>query len=203
MQSNHWTTSKENTLSKAGVGGYAQYFKEDFAETKSNREGNNHIFYLLQIATNGGGAFHVIHKYAATADGHAAWQALLAWYEGLVMSGEIVKKVRAKLWALRLQSKDNVNKHVNDFTLYTGQLKKLGREEREETPTDLFLDSIVDPKFEVTIANCHLREQISIHECFEVVRKYDSVIMREATQGEGSKYKIRRLNSNMRQQGTR
>jgi hypothetical protein len=67
------------------------------------------------------------------------------------------------------------------------QLKELGREEREETLTDLFLDSIVDPKFEVTIANCRLRDLISIHECFEAVRKYDNVIMREATQGENGK----------------
>lgn len=202
-RSDHWITFKENTLSKAGVGGYAQYFKEDFTETASNREGNNRIFYLLQTATNGGGASHVVRKYATSADGHAAWRGLLAWYEGPVMSGEIAKTLRTKLWALRLRSKDDVNKHVNDFTLYMDQLKELGREEREETLTDLFLDSIIDPKFEVTVANCRLRERISIHECFEAVRKYDNVILREASQGETNKYKIRRLNSNIRQQGTK
>jgi hypothetical protein len=68
------------------------------------------------------------------------------------MSGEIAKTLRTKLWALRLRAKDDVNKHVNDFTLYMDQLKELGREEREETLTDLFLDSIVDPQFEVTVA---------------------------------------------------
>jgi hypothetical protein len=151
----------------------------------------------------GGGASHVMHKYAATADGHAAWQGLLAWYEGPVMSGEIAKTLRMKLWALKQQSKDDVNKHVNDFTLYIDQLKELGREEWEETLTDLFLDSIVDPKFEVTVANCCLRDRISIHECFEAIRKYDNVIMREATQGEGNKCKIWRLNSNGKWQGTR
>ncbi len=199
-RSDHWIGFKENTLSKAGVGGYAQYFREDFSETVSNREGNNRIFYLLQTATNGGGASHVVRKYASTANGHAAWQGLLAWYEGPVMSGEIAKTLRTKLWALRLRAKDDVNKHVNDFTLYMDQLKELGREEREETLTDLFLDSILDPKFEVTVANCRLRDRISIHECFEAVRKYDNVIMREATQGEGGKYKIRRVNNNTKQE---
>jgi hypothetical protein len=72
-RSDHWISFKENTLSKAGVGGYAQYFKEDFIKMGSNKEGNNRIFYLLQMATNGGGASHVIRKYAANADGHAAW----------------------------------------------------------------------------------------------------------------------------------
>ncbi len=40
-RSDQWITFKENTLSKAGVGGYAQYFKEDFIETDKNKEGNN------------------------------------------------------------------------------------------------------------------------------------------------------------------
>ncbi len=59
-RSDHWITFKENTLSKAGVGGYSQYFKEGFVETPENKEGNNRIFYLLQTATNGGGASHVV-----------------------------------------------------------------------------------------------------------------------------------------------
>jgi hypothetical protein len=198
-RSDHWITFKENTLSKAGVGGYAQYFKEGFIETDANRERKNRIFYLLQTATNGGGASHIVRKHSAGANGHAAWQALLAWYEGPVMSGEIAKTLRTKLWALRLRSKDDVNKHVSDFTLYMDQLRELGREEREETLTDLFLDSIIDPKFEVTVANCRLRDRISIHECFEAIRKYNNVITRKMTQGEGERYKIQRTNNNIKQ----
>jgi hypothetical protein len=198
-RSDQWIHFQENTLSKAGVGGYAQYFKQEFQQTENNRDGNNRIFYLLQTATNGGGASHVVRKHAATADGAAAWQALMGWYEGPVMSGEIAKNLRTKLWALKLQSKGDVNKHINDFTLYMDQLKELNREEREETLTDLFLDSIIDPKFEVTIANCRLREYISIYECFEAVRKYDNVISREGMQEGQQKYKIRRLNQNKRQ----
>ncbi len=189
-RSDQWITFKENTLSKAGIGGYAQFFKQEFVETSWNKEGNNRIFYLLQTATNGGGASHVVCKYATTADGHAAWQALLSWYDGPVMSGEIAKTLRAKLWALRLRSKDDINKHINDFTLYMDQLRELKREEREETLTDLFLDSVIDPKFEVNIANCRLRDHISIHECFEAVRKHDNIISRDGIHDEGSRYKI-------------
>ncbi len=43
-RSDHWISFKENTLSEAGVGGYTQYFREDFIENASNREGNNRIF---------------------------------------------------------------------------------------------------------------------------------------------------------------
>jgi hypothetical protein len=59
-RSDPWITFKENTLSKAVVGGYAQYFKSDFVETEASTEGNHRIFYLLQMAINGGGASHVV-----------------------------------------------------------------------------------------------------------------------------------------------
>jgi hypothetical protein len=107
------------------------------------------------------------------------------------MSGEIAKTLHTKLWALRLNSKNDVNKHINDFTLYMDQLEELGREEREETLVDLFLDSIIDPRFEVTIANCWLREYITLQECFEAVRKYDNIILRDEL-GDKNKLKIRR-----------
>jgi hypothetical protein len=114
------------------------------------------------------------------ADGHAAWQALLAWYKGPVMSGEISKTLCSKLWTLRLQTWGDANKHINDFTLYMDQLRGLGREKREEGPTDLFLDSILDPRYAVTIAHGRLRDHISIHECFKAIRKYENIIAREA-----------------------
>jgi hypothetical protein len=43
------------------------------------------------MATNGVGTSHVVRKFIPSADRHAAWQALLAWYKEPVMSGEIAK----------------------------------------------------------------------------------------------------------------
>ena len=60
-------------MSKAGVGGYAQYFQQDFRLNENNKEGNNRIFYLLQNATNGGGPSHVVRKHLTNADGNGAW----------------------------------------------------------------------------------------------------------------------------------
>ncbi len=142
-------------------------------------EGNQRIFYLLQSATNGGGAAHVVRKFTNTANGHGAWQALLAWYEGSVMSGEIARGLRTKLWALRLRPREEANRHINDFILYSDRLKELGREEREETLIDLFLDSIIDNKYDVPVASCRLNETITLEECYEAIRKYDNVITRE------------------------
>jgi hypothetical protein len=177
-RSDNWISLKENILSKAGVGGCAQYFQQDFHLNENNKEGNNRIFYLIQNATNGGWASHVVRKHLTNADGNGAWKSLLAWYKGPVVSGEIAKTLHTKLWALRLNSKNGINKHINDFALYMDQLQELGREEREETLVDLFLDSIIDPHFEVTIANCWLREYITLQECFEAVRIDDIIILR-------------------------
>jgi len=129
--SNHWISFKENILSNAGAGGYAQYFWQDFCLDENNKEGDSRIFYLLQNATNGGGASHVVRKHLSNADSNAAWKSLLAWYEESVMSGEIAKTLQTKLWGLHLNSKNDVNKHINNFTLYMDQLQELGGEERE------------------------------------------------------------------------
>ncbi len=178
-RSDQWINFKENILSKAGVGGYSQYLKPDFKLESHNGEGNQRMFYLLQSATNGGGAAHVVRKFNGTADGHGAWQALMDWYEGTTMSGEIARGLRTKLWALRLRPREEANRHINEFILYADQLKELGREEREETLIDLFLDSIVDTKYAVPVASCRLNKHITLEECYEAVRKYDNVITRE------------------------
>jgi hypothetical protein len=121
----------------------------------------------------------LVGKFTNTANGHGAWQALSAWYEGSVMSGEIARGLRTKLWALRLRPREEANKNNNDFILYSDRLKELGREEREKTLIDLFLDSIIDDKYAVPVASCHLNKTITLEECYEAIWKYDNVITRE------------------------
>ncbi len=83
-RADQWIGFKENILSKAGVGGYSQYLRSDFKLDSMNQEGNQRIFYLLQSATNGGGAAHVVRKFTNSADGHGAGQSLLGLFEGPV-----------------------------------------------------------------------------------------------------------------------
>lgn len=82
---------------------------------------------------NGGVAAHIIRQHAKEANGHAAWQALIVWYEGTIMSGEIAKGIRTKLWNLRLHPRGEANKFINNFTQYADQFKELEREERDKT----------------------------------------------------------------------
>lgn len=79
------------------------------------------------------------------------------------MSGEIARGLRTKLWALRLRPCEEVNKHNNDFILYSDQLKELDRGEREETLVDLFLGSIIDEKYAILAASCWLSKNQEHH----------------------------------------
>jgi hypothetical protein len=178
-RADQWIGFKENIMSKVGVVGYSQYLRREFILNHRNEEGNQRMFYLLQSATNGGGAAHVVRKYTCAEDRNGAWLVLLAWYEGPVMSGEIARALRTNLWALRLRPRDETNKHINDFILYSDRLKELDREEREETLIDLFLDSIRDEKYAVPVASCRLNEKITLEDCYEAIGKYDNVITRE------------------------
>lgn len=71
-RSDQWISFKENILSKAFVGGCSQYLKPDFKFESHDEEENQQSFNLLQSATNGGGATHVVRKFNNTADGHGA-----------------------------------------------------------------------------------------------------------------------------------
>jgi len=110
------------------------YLKKEFLLESRYKEGNQRIYYLLQSATNGGGAAHIVRWFAVEENGHAAWQALIDWYEGSVMTGKISRTIRTKLWSLCLHPRGDANKFINVFVLYSDKLKELGREERERGP---------------------------------------------------------------------
>jgi hypothetical protein len=59
-QADKCITFKENILSKDGVGSYSMYLKKEFLLESRYKEGNQRIYYLLQSATNGGGAAHIV-----------------------------------------------------------------------------------------------------------------------------------------------
>jgi hypothetical protein len=44
----------------------------------------------------------MVRWYTKDEDRYGAWMALVAWYDGSVMTGKIAKGVRIKLWSLQL-----------------------------------------------------------------------------------------------------
>jgi hypothetical protein len=95
------------------------------------------------------------------------------------MSGEITRGLRRKLRGFKLKPREEANKRINNFILYSDQLKDLDRGEREETLVDLFFVSIIDERYAVPVATCHQSKHITLEECYEAICKYDNVIMQE------------------------
>jgi len=193
-----WTPFKEKVLGKAGAAGYDIFFKDVCVLTKKNRNANKRIFYLLKLATTGGGASALVNRHEEAQDGHAAWMALKTYYEGPIAASEAAKLTRALLFALRLRQKDNPTLHMNDFNLYTDQLIQLKRPETEEALVDLFLDSILDPKYEVAISLCKQLKYDTVAQCMEAVRFHTNATIRDDVAERGDtlqhlRAKIRRL----------
>jgi len=48
-----WFPFKEDVLAKAGSGGYSYFLEPDFVLTPKNKAGNQRIYFMLKLATNG------------------------------------------------------------------------------------------------------------------------------------------------------
>jgi len=174
-----WFPFKEDVLAKAGSGGYSYFLEPDFVLTTKNAAGNQRIYFMLKLATNGGTASAFVNSHKATKDGHAAWTTLMQWYEGPLMSIEQAKVQRDKIRQLRLKPKDSPHKHIHDFIFHRDQLVALGRPISEEELVDLFIDSLVDPSYTVAKSLCRRLKYTTLEQCFETVREHAVDSLRE------------------------
>jgi hypothetical protein len=193
-----WIPFKERVLGKAGAAGYDAIFQERCQLKRANRNANKRIFYLLKLATTGGGASALVNRHEQAQNGHGAWQALLTYYEGPIAANEAAKLTRAHLFNLRLRPKDDATLYMNNFNMYTDQLIKLKRPEAEETLVDMFLDSILDDKYDVTKNLCRQLKYKTVAECMEAVRFANNAAIRDSVIESGDtvqhlRTKLRRL----------
>ena len=200
-----WFPFKEDVLAKAGSGGYAYFFEPGFVLSTKNRLGNQRIYFMLKLATNGGTASAFVNGHKATKDGHGAWTTLVEWYEGPLMSIEQAKVQRDRIRQLRLKPKDSPHKHIHDFIFHRDQLIELGRPIAEEELVDLFIDSLVDPTYNVAKSLCRRLKYTTLEQCFETVREHAVDALREERNTNSAEIsqlrnKIRRLQQ-QRQKG--
>ena len=202
-----WIPFKEKVLGKAGAAGYDAIFQERCQLKRANRNANKRIFYLLKLATTGGGASALVNRHEQAQNGHGAWQALLTYYEGPIAANEAAKITRAHLFNLRLRPKDDATLYMNDFNMYTDQLIKLKRPEAEETLVDMFLDSILDDKFDVTKNLCRQLKYTTVAQCMEAVRFANNAAIRDSVIDSGDtvqnlRAKLRRMQDGTKQDTT-
>ena len=188
----HWFPFRNKTESTLGVAGFGSLI--DVRVPLKDSEGNRRLYYLLEGATNDGAASHIVKKCKVLKDGRAAWLALKEWYEGKTMAGDIAKTCRAKLQALELLPKGDVNHYINEFIRLKDLLEETGEGERATTLREQFLDQVKDPTYNVPISNLRMDNDKSLEDCIEAIRRHDLVLARQNVKAHQFS-KARRLNT--------
>ena len=123
----HWFAFKNKVQSTLGIAGFSSLLDERIPI--KDVEGNRHLYYLFEGATNDGSASHIVKKHKVMKDGRAAWQSLVESYEGKTVAGDITKTCRVKLQALELNPKGDANSYINEFIRLRDQLEDAGEGE--------------------------------------------------------------------------
>ena len=164
---------------------------KEYAE--KNTVDNETIYHLLAVATSDGTAAHLVDKYEDDKDGRAAYQEMVAWYEGDELTIETAEDVRAKLDRIYLSTRNTASSYINDFQQYTKQLEDLDESYTTSKTVNIFLSQISDPDYAQTVELC-IENKLNIDECIERIRGKERRISREKSQSRRGNLSIRRSN---------
>ena len=172
-----WHTWKKKTRAAVGTAGMLSILDD---ETYANRNpvDNETIYHLLQVATSDGNAAHLVDKFEDQKDGRKAFAELQAWYEGDELTTETAEDVRSKLDKLTLSTRVTGSEYINNFQLYTKQLKDLGESYTTSKTVSIFLDQISDPDYTSTKELC-IENQHTLEECIGRIRAKERRLDRE------------------------
>jgi hypothetical protein len=157
-----WKKSTECALQGTGY----DRILTDEAFSKKNPNMSATVFAQLSLAVLKGSANHVVEEVEDEKDGHAAWQALVMWYEESDLDHETSDAVRLKLSRLYLDSGGSASDYINRFQTYHRTLDGVcdGEEKfSNRTKVQTFLKHIRDPHYKGAIdAIKNQRDQRSI-----------------------------------------
>jgi hypothetical protein len=81
-------------------------------------------------------------------DGHAAWQAIIAWHGSAATSRFVIDHYRNKIESLRLNGLTEASAFVNDFIVCSQKLETKNEGYAAETKRQKFLDQIADDDYD-------------------------------------------------------
>jgi len=189
-----WHTWKKKTRAAVGTAGMLSILDdEEYAER--NPVDNETIYHLLQVATSDGNAAHLVDKYEDEKDGRKAFTELQAWYEGDELTTETAEDVRSKLDKLALSTRTTASEYINNFQMYTKQLKDLGESYTTSKTVSIFLDQISDPDYTSTKELC-IENQHTLEECIARTRAKERRLDREKLRHNRRTISVRRSSIN-------
>jgi len=140
-----WKVQAENTFI---AGGYSDILHGGgYSEAEENWTDNEVVYTLLAAATIDGVARHVVAKFDQEKDGHMAWQALIALFDGEARLLTTTKRLREKLYTTCLYAAGNSDRYLDAFLETYRDLKLHGLQMTEQEAIGLFLDNIHDPDY--------------------------------------------------------
>jgi hypothetical protein len=113
---------------------------------------NRVVYSQLAAATIDGISHHLIKQYEGDKDGHAAWMALLTWYNGNTIQNEIAESLRNKLEGLKLHPGTSASQYNNQFLTWYHNLERIeGESYSPGHVVYLFLSNITNSNYQGTI----------------------------------------------------
>ena len=171
-----WRVWKKKTRAAIGTAGLLNTL--DVPEyTRQNPTDNETIFHLLQVSTSDGSASHLMDQFEDTKDGHAAYSALVTWYEGGKLTTETAEDIRSKLDKLILSTRTTASEYINLFQQYNKQLTELGEDYTKSKTVNIFLTQISNPDYDATKELC-IENKLPLNECIKRIRSKERGLIR-------------------------
>eukprot|EP00957_Ditylum_brightwellii_P059031 4477292-Ditylum_brightwellii.AAC.1 len=139
-----WKNRTECTLD--GSGYIRIVIDREYAQRLHNQ--NRVVFSQLSVATSGGTVFHLVKNFEDEKDRHAAWQALVEWFDGDILKAETANTVRNRLESYCLGNRYTALQYINQFLTAYRELNNIpGESISENHVLSIFLKGIANPNY--------------------------------------------------------
>jgi hypothetical protein len=172
-----WEVWERSTRATIGQTNYSSFLTAPPTAGDLVEEHRNHEFYnMLLKATQEGSAAHILRG-IANQNGHAAWNALHAWYGTAEMSRVLVEKTRTLMNALVLDEKISASTYINNFIKYCQTLDGKGEGYTDRTKIEKFLQQITDPDYDVAVQILSGNAAVTFDKCVRAIRDREQKVV--------------------------
>jgi hypothetical protein len=175
-----WEVWERSTRATIGQTNYSSFLTAPPTAGNVVEEHRNYEFYnMLLKATQEGAAAHILRG-IANQDGHAAWNALHAWYGTAEMSRALVENTRTLIDALFLDEKSSASTYINNFIKYCQTLEGKGEGYTDRTKIEKFLQQITDLDYDVAVQILSGNPTATFDDCVRTIRDREQKLLVDA-----------------------
>jgi hypothetical protein len=134
----------------------------------------------------------LIKQHKTNKDGHAAWAALLTWYDSNTIKNEIAESLQNKLELLKLHQGTSGSQYINQFLTWYNNLERIdGESYSAGHVVYLFLRNITDPDYQGTVVFLR-NNDANLDDAVKSIRKTERDLMQKRIESRKLKNYARR-----------